>query len=91
MRRFHAAGLSPEFVGFASGSMQKGGAPYNILRPEAVESMFMLWRVTGDPVYREYGWSVFNAFQNYSRVTCWTFDCHGSPAQGAEGSAACLP
>lgn len=29
---------------------------YNILRPETVESFFYLWRVTGDPVYQEWGW-----------------------------------
>jgi Glycosyl hydrolase family 47 len=29
---------------------------YNILRPETVESFFYLWRVTGDPIYQEWGW-----------------------------------
>ena len=29
---------------------------YNILRPETVESFFYLWRATGDPQYREWGW-----------------------------------
>ena len=29
---------------------------YNILRPETVESFLYLWRVTGDPMYQEWGW-----------------------------------
>lgn len=29
---------------------------YNILRPETVESFFYMWRVTGDPMYQEWGW-----------------------------------
>ena len=63
-----AAGLSPEFVSFAGGAMQKGSAMYNILRPETVESIFMLWRVTGDPIYRDWGFEIFKAFENYSKV-----------------------
>ena len=29
---------------------------YYILRPEVVESYFVLWRLTGDPTYRDWGW-----------------------------------
>ena len=29
---------------------------YYILRPEVIESYFVLWRVTKDPKYREWGW-----------------------------------
>jgi mannosyl-oligosaccharide alpha-1,2-mannosidase len=32
---------------------------HNLQRPETVESLFVLWRVTGDVVYREWGWSIF--------------------------------
>ena len=61
------AGLSPETVSFSQGVMEKQ-VPYNILRPEVVESLFVLWRVTGDPTYQEWGWNIFSAFNNYSRV-----------------------
>ena len=61
------AGLSPESVSFGQGTMEKN-VPYNILRPEVVESLFVLWRVTGDPTYQEWGWDIFSAFNNYSRV-----------------------
>ena len=29
---------------------------YYILRPEVIESYFVLWRLTGDAKYREWGW-----------------------------------
>jgi hypothetical protein len=62
------AGLSPEFVSFASGRLVKGTAASNVLRPEAVESIFMLWRITGDPMYRDWGWEIFKAFDEYSKA-----------------------
>lgn len=50
--------------------------PFNILRPEVVESLFQLWRITGDPTYQEWGWNIFTAFNNYSRVRAWMFHSH---------------
>ncbi|KAL5120318.1 hypothetical protein ACEQ8H_001876 [Pleosporales sp. CAS-2024a] len=32
-----------------------------ILRPEAIESVFILWRITGDPWWRETAWNMFEA------------------------------
>ena len=29
---------------------------YYILRPEVIESYFVLWRLTGDKKYRDWGW-----------------------------------
>ncbi|KUL82573.1 hypothetical protein ZTR_09353 [Talaromyces verruculosus] len=31
-----------------------------ILRPEAIESIFILYRITGDPIYPEKAWTMFN-------------------------------
>ena len=39
-----------------------------VLRPEAVESLFVLWRATGRQRYREWGWSIFRAFQMHARL-----------------------
>ncbi|MCJ1387923.1 hypothetical protein MMC18_000766 [Xylographa bjoerkii] len=39
-----------------------------ILRPEAIESVFIMYRITGDETWREKGWRMFNAVQNYTRV-----------------------
>ncbi|KAI0518051.1 glycoside hydrolase family 47 protein [Xylaria bambusicola] len=41
---------------------------HNLQRPETVESLFMMWRITEDPVYREWGWKIFNAFEKYTKV-----------------------
>ncbi|CED83787.1 glycoside hydrolase family 47 protein [Phaffia rhodozyma] len=40
----------------------------NILRPETVESLFLAFRLTGDPTYREHGWKIFQAFQEHCRI-----------------------
>lgn len=39
-----------------------------ILRPETVESLFLGWRMTGDPKYREWGWQVFQAIEKHCKV-----------------------
>lgn len=41
---------------------------HNLQRPETVESLFMMWRITGDPMYREWGWKIFKAFERYTKV-----------------------
>ncbi|CAD0107122.1 unnamed protein product [Aureobasidium uvarum] len=40
-----------------------------ILRPEAIESVFYLYRITGDPHWREVGWNMFLAVQKYTHAT----------------------
>jgi len=63
-------GLAPEFVRFPDGAPMAAAAeaPHNLLRPEAVEAIFMLHRVTGDPKYREWGWEIFQAFDKHCKV-----------------------
>ncbi|KAL9256548.1 Mannosyl-oligosaccharide 1,2-alpha-mannosidase MNS3-like protein [Drosera capensis] len=41
---------------------------HNLLRPETVESLFVLYRITEDPKYREWGWQIFEAFEKYTKV-----------------------
>lgn len=43
------------------------GSKY-ILRPEAVESVFIMYRVTGDEYWRQKGWQMFTAIQNHTRT-----------------------
>ncbi|KZT02414.1 glycoside hydrolase family 47 protein [Laetiporus sulphureus 93-53] len=38
------------------------------LRPETVESFYILWRTTGDEVWRERGWAVFQAIEKETRT-----------------------
>ncbi|CAI5714244.1 unnamed protein product [Peronospora destructor] len=39
-----------------------------ILRPETVESLFYLYRVTKNPKYREYGWKIFEALETHAKT-----------------------
>lgn len=39
-----------------------------LLRPEAVESFYLLWRTTGDEAWRERGWAVFEAIQREAKT-----------------------
>jgi len=41
---------------------------HNLLRPETVESLWVMWQVTRDPVYREWAWLIFRAFEKHTRV-----------------------
>ncbi|KAJ1801375.1 hypothetical protein LPJ59_000340 [Coemansia sp. RSA 2399] len=39
-----------------------------LLRPETLESLFILYRVTGDPKYQEWGWNIFLGIEKYTKV-----------------------
>lgn len=41
---------------------------HNLQRPETVESLFYMWRITGEVKYREWGWEMFRSFVNYTAV-----------------------
>ncbi|KAG5438683.1 hypothetical protein PCANB_002403 [Pneumocystis canis] len=41
---------------------------YNLQRPETAESLFILWRITKNETYRDWGWIIFKGFQNYAKV-----------------------
>ena len=41
---------------------------YNILRPETVESLYILHKLTGDNVYRDWGWEIFRALEECCKV-----------------------
>ncbi|KAG8529283.1 uncharacterized protein KY384_005918 [Bacidia gigantensis] len=40
-----------------------------ILRPEAIESVFILYRATGDDYWRKEGWKMFTAVEKYTNAT----------------------
>lgn len=40
---------------------------HNLLRPETAESLFILWRVTGDKKYQDWGWQILRAFEMHAR------------------------
>ncbi len=41
---------------------------HNLQRPETVESLFYMWRITGEAKYRDWGWEMFKSFMNYTAV-----------------------
>ncbi|KAF7544765.1 hypothetical protein G7Z17_g9710 [Cylindrodendrum hubeiense] len=48
--------------------MVKPNDVHNLQRPETVESLFYMWRITGDIRYREWGWEMFRSFVNHTAV-----------------------
>ncbi|CAM9257753.1 unnamed protein product [Choristocarpus tenellus] len=63
-------GLAPEMVNFRDGQdmVVPGNAGYYKLRPETAESLFILHQITGDPIYREWSWSIFQAIEKHCKT-----------------------
>jgi mannosyl-oligosaccharide alpha-1,2-mannosidase len=40
---------------------------HNLLRPETVESLWYLYQITGDKMYQDWGWEIFQSFMKYTR------------------------
>jgi hypothetical protein len=60
------SGLAPEsLVG-----MDLDVSPYAEykLRPEVVESLYVLYQITGDPMYQDWGWKIFSSIQRHCRT-----------------------
>ncbi len=84
MYSFTATKLAPEIVRFRShekghgqvgaggdrglGMIVDPGAKHCLLRPEAVESFFVMFRLTGDERYREWGWEMAQAIEAKARI-----------------------
>ena len=63
--------LGPEAFRFSSGieaKALKSAEKYYILRPEVIESYFVLWRLTHDPRYRQWGWEAAQALEKHCRT-----------------------
>ncbi|CCM00756.1 uncharacterized protein FIBRA_02796 [Fibroporia radiculosa] len=39
-----------------------------LLRPETLESIYIMWRTTGDPIWRERGWAIFEALERETKT-----------------------
>ncbi|XP_036162800.1 endoplasmic reticulum mannosyl-oligosaccharide 1,2-alpha-mannosidase isoform X2 [Myotis myotis] len=75
MNRQMATGLSPEIAHFNLHAQKdqkdvqvKPADRHNLLRPETVESLFYLYRLTGDRTYQDWGWEILQSFNAYTRV-----------------------
>ncbi|RYR30199.1 hypothetical protein Ahy_B01g055021 isoform B [Arachis hypogaea] len=60
--------LAGENYYFRQGEDMLVGTSWNIQRPETIESLFYLWRLTGNNTYREWAWDIFEAFESNSRI-----------------------
>jgi mannosidase alpha-like ER degradation enhancer 2 len=59
-------GVEPEVLDYRS---KKVKDPAYALRPEIVESTYYLYRLTGQPLYRSMGRSLFASFVKYCRTS----------------------
>jgi len=60
-------GIGSESYGYDSkGIIHSNG--YYILRPETVESLFYLYRITGNTKYQDYAWEIFQNIEKNCRV-----------------------
>jgi mannosyl-oligosaccharide alpha-1,2-mannosidase len=41
---------------------------HNLLRPETIETLFILYRITGKTIYRTWGWKIFKKLEKYSKL-----------------------
>lgn len=57
-----------EDAAWRSDIVVKPNDSHNLQRPETVETLFYMWRITGDEIYREWGWEMFKSFMKYTAV-----------------------
>ena len=55
-----------EDAGWKNDYVVKSMDSHNLQRPETVESLFYMWRITGDEKYREWGWEMFKSFMKWT-------------------------
>lgn len=66
-----ATKLGPEafrFEGHGEAVAMRQNEKYYILRPETIESYFVMWRLTKDQKYRDWGWEAIQAIEKNCRV-----------------------
>jgi hypothetical protein len=71
-----ASGIAAEYVEFPAHQDFIPGpqAQFYILRPETAESLFVLNKLTGDPIYRDWAWEIWQAIDR----TCKTDTAYGA-------------
>jgi hypothetical protein len=57
-----------EALNWKSDYVIKQSDAHNLQRPETVESLFYMWRITGDNIYREWGWEMFSSFVQHTAL-----------------------
>lgn len=67
MYHHQSTGISPEKVQVPSFEPVPGEAHY-LLRPEVVESLFVLWRITKNPKYRRWGYEIALSIEKHAKI-----------------------
>ena len=62
-----ATGVGPETAYFDDKQLYTVNSQ-NVLRPEVAESLFVLYAVTRDTTYQDWGWELFQGYERSSRV-----------------------
>jgi len=68
MYKQQPTGIAPERVKRMQMDLKATDTREYILRPEALEAWFYMQQLSGDPLYREWGWRAFQAFEEWLRV-----------------------
>ena len=70
--KYFKAGIGPDTMDFNDDNFSKAEiTPYNdeyLLRPETVESIYVMYKMTGNPKFREYAWDIFQSLRKYCRT-----------------------
>jgi len=61
-------GLPGEEVMMNGDKIDSASTKHYYQRPEAIESWYVLYRITRDPMYREWGWSFFESIEKYTKA-----------------------
>lgn len=67
MYQLTPTGLAPENVIFDETGMRTGETHYR-LRPETLESLFYLYRITGNTTYRDWSYNIFEAINRKTKT-----------------------
>ncbi len=46
----------------------KNNDAHNLLRPELIESLYYMYHITNDTTYQDWGWTIFQSFEKYTRL-----------------------
>ncbi|CAH4038456.1 endoplasmic reticulum mannosyl-oligosaccharide 1,2-alpha-mannosidase isoform X1 [Pieris brassicae] len=70
----HPTFMAPEITHFNIGSSStedmftKLADAHSLLRPEFVESLYVMYQLTGNTTYQDWGWQVYMGIEKYARV-----------------------
>ena len=61
---------------------------HNLQRPETAESLFYMYRITGDETYRKWGWEMFKSFVKHTAVVEHDslFHSHDEASDGSDST-----